>query len=112
MYNSLYYFDLLPLHPPPMKLESLTSYLMRIAEANQIQTFSTLSTIMGFTGIQHATDIGAYSNLSLSNIAIPTGCQYEQIVATTLSHIGRKFGRSEKPALLTGFFRNCLSACL
>ena len=29
-----YYFDTLPIHPPPERLESLTSYLIRLAEAN------------------------------------------------------------------------------
>ncbi|SRR6266571_4167134 len=112
MHHSLYHFDVLPLHPPPMKLESLTSYLMRIAEANHIHTFAALSAITDFTRIQYATDVRAYSRLVLSNIAGRTVCQYEQIMATTLGHLEQKFGRSERPGLPAGFFRNCLSTCL
>jgi hypothetical protein len=37
------YLDVLPLHPPPKRLESLTSYLARIANVNGIQFLADLS---------------------------------------------------------------------
>ena len=38
-----YYFAVLPLHPMPEHLESLTSYLMRLAEINGISSMDGLS---------------------------------------------------------------------
>src|SRR5258707_6088600 len=40
-----YYFDVLPLHPKPEYLESLTSYLMRLAEHNGISSIDGLSAL-------------------------------------------------------------------
>jgi hypothetical protein len=40
-----YYFDVLPLHPPPEYLEALTSYLMRLAELNGISSMDGLSAL-------------------------------------------------------------------
>ena len=37
-----YFFDTLPVHPQPEQLESFTSYLTRLAEANGIQLVSQL----------------------------------------------------------------------
>ena len=43
MYTALHYFDTLPLHSSPRPLESFTSYLTRIAEANGISHLSGLN---------------------------------------------------------------------
>src|SRR5581483_9957190 len=40
-----YYFEVLPLHPGPEYLESLTSYLMRLADLNGISSIDGLSAL-------------------------------------------------------------------
>jgi hypothetical protein len=40
-----YYFEALPLHPPPEHLESFTSYLTRLAELNAISSMDGLSAL-------------------------------------------------------------------
>ena len=48
------FFDVLPVHPQPLPLESLTSYLMRLAEANHITSMTGLSAIC-FPGLDPKT---------------------------------------------------------
>ena len=39
------WFDVLPVHPPPLPLESFTGYLVRLAEANHLKTKSALASM-------------------------------------------------------------------
>jgi hypothetical protein len=43
--SKTYYFDILPYHPQPERLESFTSYLMRLAGANSILSMDGLSAL-------------------------------------------------------------------
>lgn len=89
------YFDVLPVHPPPEALESFTSYLTRLAEANKITSVldlaticfpdQTLPTIRGFKD---------YLPISLGNSATVSVSSEHELHATTFFHLAMKFGRS------------------
>src|SRR5579859_3339289 len=74
-FNMIYYFDALPLHPRPEYLESLTSYLMRLAEHNGI------SSIDGITALSFphqdrriTRDMADYPPVSFGKLAIAGAC--------------------------------------
>lgn len=91
------YFDVLPLHPRPQKLEALTSYVRRLAEANGIESGTDL-THTCFSdypqAIRHLNDFPIRPLKGLQTAAI---CSEAQIQAMTFSHLGEKFGRTFSP---------------
>ncbi len=107
--TSAYYFDVLPVHPPPERLESLTGYLTRIASANGIRRVRILSALF---------DVKIYKNLwdaplgSFEEIALLTACTDSQILATTFFHLAKKFITSLHPRYIAGFLQNSLSSHL
>lgn len=109
----LNYFEVLPLHPEPRSFESLTSYLMRIAQANAISHPFALPKILGVT-IGELTRLPAYSPLSIGNIAVRIMCVPERLKACTLFHLERKFGRrrSDPASTPSSFLRSSLSPSL
>lgn len=108
-----HYFDVLPLHPAPKSLESLMSYLTRIAEANVMNDPRELSRLLGVP-IWELTRYPDYSPLSLGSMAVRTTCLKEQLMACTLFHLERKFRRcrSDPANALSRFLRSSLSPSL
>ncbi len=105
-----YYFEALPLHPQPEKLESLTSYLTRLAEANGIQTSSAFAHICfpeyNIEAIHSLNDFPLYS---LMNLQAAACCSEAVVQATTFYHLGRKFGRVYDSRACYHFLRNSIA---
>jgi len=88
------YFEVLPLHPHPQPLESLTSYLTRLAEANGIPTLYRLQPIL-FPD-RHADFIREMKDLapnSFDSLSIAAFCPEAALQAITFYHLIKKFGR-------------------
>jgi TniQ len=93
-----YYFDVLPLHPKPEYLESLTSYLMRLAEDNGISSVDGLSALCFPHQDRRITrDIADYPPVSFGNLTIVAASTEETLRTTTFFHLAVKFGRSTLP---------------
>ena len=109
----IYYFDVLPLHPPPEYLESLTSYLMRLAELNGISSIDGLSALC-FSGQDRriTRDIADYPPVSFCDLT-KVGTWSEEILRkTTFFHLAVKFGRSTLPQPVSRFLSGCVSQYL
>lgn len=101
------YLDVLPAHPRPQPLESLTSYLKRIALANGLRTITTLAYLMRATK-----PVQLLKNLpvpALGRLARLTACSVPQCLALTFYHLGWKFDRSRT---LGRFLANGVAATL
>lgn len=99
-----YYFDTLPLHPQPERLETFTSYLLRLAQAHHIRTVDKFSALC-FPGhnrrvVRELSDYPPVSFAALPTLAV---CPIPALLATTFHHVGIKFGRSTRPQPLSRF---------
>ncbi len=111
------YFDTLPLHPQPQPLESFTSYLTRVAEANGIRRYSQLNPFFGeYHSISHFAD---YPPPSFGMLPVLTSCGETELLRTTFYHVGKKFGKvddlpwpTEIPFWSYSFFIALLSSLL
>ena len=106
----IYYFDVLPLHPQPEYLESLTSYLMRLAELNGISSIDGLSALCFSCQDRRITrDIADYPPVSFGDLT-KVGTWSEEILrTTTFFHLAAKFGRSTLPQPMSRFLSGCIS---
>lgn len=92
MTDIYHYFDVLPLHPKPEYLESLTSYLTRLAEINGIHTLSDLTAIcFPHTSIN---TLRRESLPPLKGLSVATNCPEDLLKRTTFYHIHKKFEKS------------------
>jgi DNA-binding XRE family transcriptional regulator len=108
-----YYFDVLSLHPRPEYLESLTSYLMRLAELNGISSIDGISALSFPQQDRRITrDIADYPPMSFSKLMIVGACNEETLRTTTFFHVAAKFGRSTLPQPSSRFLSGCISQYL
>ncbi len=109
----IYYFDVLPLHPRPEYLESLTSYLMRLAAHNGISSIDGI-TALSFPhqdrGITRG--IADYPPVSFGKLMIVAACTEETLRTTTFFHLAVKFGRSTLPQPTSRFLSGCVGQYL
>jgi DNA-binding XRE family transcriptional regulator len=108
-----YYFDALPLHPPPEHLESFTSYLMRLAELNGISSLDGLSALC----FQHqdrriTRDIADYTPTSLNDLARVSTWSEEVLRTTTFFHLAANFERSALPQPMSRFLAGSIGQYL
>jgi hypothetical protein len=108
-----YYFDVLPLHPRPAYLESLTCYLMRLAELNGISSIDGISALCFPHQDRRITrDIADYPPISFSDLT-RVGVWSEEILrTTTFFHLAAKFGRSTLPQPMSRFLSGCVGQYL
>jgi hypothetical protein len=108
-----YYFDVLPLHPRPEHLESLTSYLMRLAEHNGISSIDGLSALCFPHQDRRITrGIADYPPVSFGDLT-KVGTWSEEILrTTTFFHLAAKFGRSTLPQPMSRFLSGCVGQYL
>lgn len=93
--SGIYYFDVLPLHPRPKPLESLTSYLTRLAVANQLRSMWQLLCLC-FPNEKFprlTMHNGDFPPVSFGALATLAHCSEADLLALTFSHLGQKFGR-------------------
>lgn len=106
------YFDVLPLHPQPEFLESLTSYLMRLAEANAIPTLFRFQPIIFPGDRQHGDTMRSMKDVPLSSFASlsrASFCSETSLQATTFYYLAQKFGRSLNPHGIICFLEGSLA---
>jgi hypothetical protein len=111
-----HYFDVLPLHPKPEYLESLTSYLMRLAACNGISSIDGISALCFPQQDRRITrGIADYPPVSFDDLTIVGAWSEEILRTTTFFHLAAKFGRSTMPQptsrFLSGYVGQYLRYC-
>lgn len=107
------YYETFSLHPPPERLESLTSYIRRLAEVNHIRSLSALViTCFPDQTINKVSSMRDFPLASMKHLQTAAACSEEVLLATTFYHIGKKFGYTEFPALFPAFLSKRLAKCL
>ena len=105
-----YFFEVLPLHPQPEYLESLTSYLMRLAELNGISSIDGLSALsFPYQDRGITRGIADYPPVSMGSLMILGACSEAVLRPTTFFHLTTKFGRSTLPQPTSRFLSGCIS---
>lgn len=90
-----FYLDLLPAHPRPKPLESLHSYLKRLAQVNGIHHIQTFA---HFTGLRQPKRLLAlHVPPSFGQFGRVTGCTEGELLALTTHFLACKFGREQTP---------------
>ncbi len=103
-----YSFNALAVHPPPERLESLTGYMIRLAEANGIRSvhaFTTLAQLYRGLSHKHAD----HPLLSFGDLPTAAACSREALLATTFHPLGRRFGLSPRPQSVGQFLSQALA---
>lgn len=110
MDTAVYYFDTLPLRPRPQPLESFTSYLTRVAEANGKRYLSHLKPYIDlYVNISHFAD---YPPHSFGKLPTLTSCSESELLRTTFFHAGKKFSRLYHSRLLANFLIGLIAPTL
>jgi hypothetical protein len=105
-------WNVLPLHPCPQPLESITSYITRLAEANGLQSINELGALAGgmtFASLKRSPDYPASSSPGLAQI---TGHPEERWLDMTFFHLVGHFGCAMNPSSLHRFLAGSLAAFL
>ncbi len=105
-----FYLDMLPAHPQPKPLESLHSYLKRLAQANGIHHIQTFS---HFTRLREPKRLLAlHVPPSFGQLGRVTGCTEGELLALTTHFLACKFGREQTPGrFLARSVVKCLRWC-
>src|SRR5258708_29690959 len=105
------FFDRLPLHPVPRPPESLSSYILRLAGANEFSSLHELSVLIDIpTGTPAR--LSDYPLLRFGMMAARASTKQEAILATTFYYFSTKFGRSTRPSPLARFLKGSLGSHL
>ena len=105
-------WNVLPSRPCPQPLESLTSYITRLAEANGLQSINEIGTLadrMNLSSLKRMPDYHAPAYPGLTRI---TGHPQETWLGMTFFHLVQHFGRSMHPHPLHRFLAASLSPFL
>lgn len=109
--RNLGYYDALPIHPSPKRLESLTGYLTRLCEANEITSVDALvSLCFSSQSRRVAREQTDFPPLSLASLAVATTSLESALLMTTFQPIGQKFGRAAHPQPLSRFLAGSLAS--
>ncbi len=109
-----YPFDCLAVHPPPEVLETLTSYMIRLAEANGIQSISHLRRLLAPKQHFRPHLMAKLSDLYMQDfpdLARAANCTVEQIRQTTFFHLVVKFESRQPDHLLRDSLAPFLRFC-
>ena len=90
-----FYLDRLPAHPRPKPLESLNSYMKRLAQENgihHIQTFSHMTRLREPKRL-----LALHIPPSFGQLGSVTGCTEDDLLALTTHFLASKFGREQTP---------------
>src|SRR5258708_31992024 len=101
---------MLPLRPQPQPLESFTSYLTRVAEANGKRRYSQLNPF--FEEYRNISSFADYPPRSFGMLPLITNCGESELVRTTFYHVGMKFGRLYDSPWLAGFLSGLIASSL
>src|SRR5438128_78696 len=110
--ETAYHFDVLPVHPPAEPLESLTSYLIRLAQENSITSVDGITALcFPYQDRRIARDFADYPPTSFE-IVEASGVKEVALLGMTFFHLGVKFGRSPKPQPLSRFLTGSIAPYL
>jgi TniQ len=88
--RNLVYYDALPVHPSPKRLESLTGYLTRLCEANGITSVDALVHLCFSSQSRRvAREQTDFPPLALASLASATACPESTLLLTTFQPIGQ-----------------------
>lgn len=110
-----YYFDTLPIRFRPERLESLTSYLTRLAEENGINSITGLADIYSIEGASYGNVLRYlkdYPLPSYGDLELISECSEAEVLQTTFYHLGKKFGRSLENPLSFRFLSTSIGSSL
>jgi TniQ len=105
-------WNVLPLHPQPQPLESLTSYMTRLAEVNGFQSINELGALAGglrMTTLQWRADYPAAAYQGLAQLAC---YPQERWINMTFFHLVQHFGRATNPSAVHSFLVGSIAASL
>src|SRR6266496_3237068 len=109
-------WNVLPLRPLPQPLESLTSYMTRLTEANGLQSINELGALAGvlrMTTIQWRADYPAdYPASAYQGLAQLTGHPPQRWIDMTFFSLVQHFGRATNPSAVHSFLAGSLAASL
>jgi transcriptional regulator with XRE-family HTH domain len=104
------YFEVLPIHPHPQPLETLTSYLTRLAEANGIPNICRLQPII-FPN-RNADDLRGMKDLSprsFDSLLVAALCSESALQMTTFYYLIQKFKRPTNSTKMASFLHGQLA---
>jgi transcriptional regulator with XRE-family HTH domain len=105
-----YHFDTLPLHPQPETLESFTSYVMRLAEANGIGVRYQLKPLFfpdRSRGVIH--ELADFPMSSFGNLPALAACSEPRLLGTTFYYLAQRFNRPTLPQTTGQFLAGMLA---
>jgi predicted transcriptional regulator len=104
-------WNVLPVHPRPQPLESMTSYITRLAEANGLKSIHELGALAGGIRLKNlkSPDYPAPASPGLARLAsVPTAGWLDM----TFFHLVHRFGRSMHPVALHKFLAGSIAPAL
>jgi len=105
-------WNVLPLHPRPQSLESITGYITRLAEANGLQSINELGALVGgmtFSSLKRNPD---YPTVFYPGLAHITDHAEDMWLDMTFFHLVQHFGYSMNPYSLHRFLAGSFAATL
>ena len=105
-------WKVLPLHPHPKVLESMTSYITRLAQANGFQSISELGALAGGMSLSRMKESPDYPAAAYPGLAQITGYPQERWFDMTFFHLAPRFGCAMNPNSLHSFLAGSLAPSL
>ena len=102
--NHLFCFDVLPVRPTPLPLESFNSYVKRLAQINGIPHIHAVIQMTDLSGYHFLSNTPP--RFSFKRLPTITALSVAQLLTMTFHHLGWKFGRHES---LTAFLKKSVS---
>lgn len=104
----------LPLHPQPKPLESLSGYILRLAEANGLKSVNELAYLSALRrGWREVRTFPDYSSLSTGSLAWVAGCLPDTLRDLTFYHLARHFAcPTHSLEEMSAFFEGSIAASL
>jgi transcriptional regulator with XRE-family HTH domain/uncharacterized membrane protein len=92
------YFNTLPIHPQPEPMETFTSYLTRLAEANKIQAIYQLQPFF-FPQRSHGVirELADHPMSSFGELPALAACSESRLLETTFYYLAQRFNRPTGP---------------
>jgi hypothetical protein len=102
-------WNLLPLHPRPEALESITGYITRLAEANGLQSINELGALVGGMRLSSLNKNPDYPTVVYPGLAHLTGHSEDVWLDMTFFHLIQYFGQSLHPSVLHQFLTGSIA---
>jgi len=106
----MFYFDTLPIHFPPKRLESLSSYLARLARANLLTEPCQMNYLLkpGRKDERYIQKMEDYPPVTIEDMVRCTGQSSETLLSTTFYPIAVNLGRNPHPQAISRFLKGSI----